>query len=68
MFSEMLHADYTWATLITVEGIPGLSGIMDLSSRHPHGNAGAFCDGHAEMIDEDQIRDPLSPFWKVTRK
>ena len=71
MFSEILDADYIWATIITEEiaGRYGLGDLLpiDLSDRHPGGNSGAFCDGHAEMIRQDEIRDPHSPFWRVVK-
>lgn len=70
MFSEMLYTDYMWSTIVSLDGVPnsGHGGMtMDLSNRHPRGNAGAFCDGHARMIAEDEFRDPTCTFWKVKR-
>ena len=70
MFGEILDADYIWATFANIEGTWGLGGIaqVSLENRHPHGNAGAFCDGHAEMFNEEQQRNPETFYWKVTRK
>ena len=70
MFCEILDIDYVWATMVAQEGELGLGELVPiaLSGRHPHGNAATFCDGHAEMISEDELSDPHSSFWKVTRK
>jgi prepilin-type N-terminal cleavage/methylation domain-containing protein len=38
-----------------------------LPARHPSDYVGAFIDGHGSTISTAEIKDPLTPFWRVVK-